>query len=117
MDWGSLAGLLLGVGGILVGQVLEGGHIRSLLQPAAFIIVMVGTVGAVLLQSGRENFVRGLKLAGPFCTAAGRDCAGAQYRTVECHGKARRLSQPGTLHDRRKRSLCTARLAPDHRRR
>ena len=64
MDWGSLAGLLLGVGGILVGQVLEGGHIRSLVQPAAFIIVMVGTVGAVLLQSGRENFVRGLKLAG-----------------------------------------------------
>jgi len=62
MDWGSLAGLVLGIGGILIGQVLEGGHIRSLLQPAAFVIVMVGTVGAVLLQSGLSNFVRGVKM-------------------------------------------------------
>ena len=62
MDWGSLAGLALGIGGILIGQVLEGGHLRSLVQPAAFVIVMVGTVGAVLLQSGLANFLRGLKL-------------------------------------------------------
>lgn len=62
MDWGSLAGLILGIGGILVGQVLEGGHIRSLVQPAAFVIVMVGTLGAVLLQSGLAQFVRGLKM-------------------------------------------------------
>ena len=63
MDWGSLAGLIIGLGGILVGQVLEGGHIRSLVQPAAFVIVMVGTLGAVLLQSGMANFWRGLKMA------------------------------------------------------
>ncbi len=63
MDWGSLAGLILGIGGILVGQVLEGGHIRSLVQPAAFIIVVVGTLGAVLLQSGMGNFLRGIRLA------------------------------------------------------
>jgi chemotaxis protein MotA len=62
MDWGSLAGLVIGLGGILLGQVLEGGHLRSLLQPAAFVIVMVGTVGAVLLQSGLSNFARGLKM-------------------------------------------------------
>ena len=60
MDWGSLAGLILGIGGILVGQVLEGGHLRSLVQPAAFIIVVVGTIGAVLLQSGIGNFMRGV---------------------------------------------------------
>jgi len=62
MDWGSLAGLILGVGGILVGQVMEGGHMRSLVQPAAFVIVMVGTLGAVLLQSGLIHFLRGLKM-------------------------------------------------------
>jgi len=62
MDWGSLAGLVLAIGGILVGQVLEGGHLRSLVQPAAFVIVMVGTVGAVLLQSGLTHFVRGVKM-------------------------------------------------------
>src|SRR4051794_33881081 len=63
MDWGSLAGLALALAGILGGQALEGGQIGSLLQPAAFAIVMCGTIGAVLLQSGIGNFVRGIKMA------------------------------------------------------
>ncbi|RJF98681.1 flagellar motor protein [Noviherbaspirillum saxi] len=59
MDWASLAGILLALAGILFGQVIEGGHINSLLQPAAFTIVAVGTMGAVLLQSGTASFLRG----------------------------------------------------------
>jgi len=59
MDWASLAGLLLALAGILFGQVIEGGRIDSLLQPAAFLIVTVGTLGAVLLQSGSRNVLRG----------------------------------------------------------
>ena len=62
MDWGSLAGLVLGIGGILIGQAVEGGNLGALVQPAAFIIVMVGTLGAVLLQSGLANFIRGIKM-------------------------------------------------------
>lgn len=64
MDWGSLIGIVLALGGILAGQMLEGGKLGSLIQPAAFIIVLVGTIGAVLLQSGWQNFVNGLKMAG-----------------------------------------------------
>lgn len=60
MDWASLAGLVLGIAGILSGQALEGGHIDSLIQPAAFVIVMIGTMGAVLLQSGTAAFGRGI---------------------------------------------------------
>ncbi|WP_136416154.1 flagellar motor protein [Herbaspirillum sp. ST 5-3] len=63
MDWASLAGLLLAVAGILSGQFLEGGHMDSLVQPAAFVIVVVGTIGAVLLQSGSVSFVRGVAMA------------------------------------------------------
>lgn len=63
MDWGSLAGLLLALLGVLLGQVLEGGRIGSLVQPAAFSIVMIGTMGAVLLQSGLPNFIRGIRMA------------------------------------------------------
>lgn len=63
MDWGSLAGIALALGGILIGQVLEGGHLRSLVQPAAFVIVIVGTVGAVILQSGMSSFIRGVLMA------------------------------------------------------
>lgn len=61
MDWGSIAGILLGVGGIAAGQVMEGGNIAALLQPAAFVIVFIGTLGAVILQSGFSVFWRGLK--------------------------------------------------------
>ena len=63
MDWGSVAGLVLALIGILLGQILEGGRIGSLVQPAAFSIVIVGTIGAVLLQSGWGNFMRGMRMA------------------------------------------------------
>lgn len=62
MDWGSLAGLGLALAGVVLGQWLECGHLSSLVQPAAFMIVVAGTVGAVLLQSGLANFWRGLAM-------------------------------------------------------
>ncbi len=62
MDWASLAGLALALAGILGGQLIEGGRLDSLIQPAAFIIVFAGTLGAVLLQSGLPNFVHGIKM-------------------------------------------------------
>jgi chemotaxis protein MotA len=64
VDWGSLIGIALAVGGLLIGQTLEGGKLGSLVQPAAFVIVVVGTIGAVILQSGTKNFIRGVKIAG-----------------------------------------------------
>ncbi|HEY4541656.1 MAG TPA: flagellar motor protein [Noviherbaspirillum sp.] len=62
MDWASLIGLALGLFGILAGQLLEGGNLSSLLQPAAFAVVVIGTFGAVLLQSGLATFVRGMRM-------------------------------------------------------
>lgn len=62
MDWGSLAGLLLALGGIAGSQFLEGSRFSSLLQPAAFMIVVMGTLGAVLLQSGSATFGRGMRM-------------------------------------------------------
>jgi chemotaxis protein MotA len=63
VDWASLAGLALAAAGIVSGRLLEGGHLGSLLQPAAFAVVVVGTCGAVLLQSGMPDFVRGIAMA------------------------------------------------------
>lgn len=62
MDWGSLIGLLLALGGIIIGQHIEGGNIASLLQPTAFVIVSFGTIGAVLVQSKLPTFLHGLRL-------------------------------------------------------
>lgn len=58
----SIAGLALGIAAIVVGQVLEGGHVGSLLQPTAFFIVIGGTLGAVMLQSPYNVFVTGMRM-------------------------------------------------------
>ncbi len=63
MDWSSLAGIALALIGILYGQSIEGGEIGSLLQPAAFLIVFFGTVGAVLLQTKPKLFIMGLAMS------------------------------------------------------
>jgi chemotaxis protein MotA len=62
LDLTSLIGLALALAGILVGHTLDGGKFASLLQPAAFAIVVVGTFGAVLLQTKRRAFVRGVRM-------------------------------------------------------
>ena len=62
MDWASVAGIVLALAGLLLGHSLEGGKFASLVQPAAFAIVVVGTFGAVLLQTERHTFMRGVRM-------------------------------------------------------
>ncbi|GGP20921.1 flagellar motor protein [Silvimonas iriomotensis] len=62
MDKISVIGLLLGLIAITLGQWLEGGHIGSLLQFTAFLIVIGGTAGAVMLQSRVVDFVAGMRM-------------------------------------------------------
>lgn len=62
MDTLSLIGLSVGVGAILFGQHLEGGHISSLLNGPAILIVLGGTVGAVMLQSPMKTFMRAMSM-------------------------------------------------------
>ena len=62
MDKISVLGLVLGIVAIVGGQVLEGGHVGSLSQPTALLIVLGGTMGAVMLQSPYATFIRGVKM-------------------------------------------------------
>jgi len=50
VDKSSIGGILLALGGILAGLLLEGGNLRQILQPTAAMIVFGGTLGAVMLQ-------------------------------------------------------------------
>lgn len=50
MDKASWGGVVLGLGGIVGGLLLEGGSISQIVQPTAAMIVFGGTLGAVLLQ-------------------------------------------------------------------
>lgn len=50
MDLTTILGLAIGIAAILLGQVLEGGHISSITQPTAALIVLGGTLGAVVVS-------------------------------------------------------------------
>jgi len=62
MDTLSVIGLLIGIAAILFGQYLEGGHVSTLLNGPALIIVLGGTIGAVMLQSPFSVFARGMRM-------------------------------------------------------
>lgn len=62
MDILSVIGIVIALGAILGGNALEGGHIDSLVQLTAFIIVAGGTLGAILLQVQMSVFTRAMKM-------------------------------------------------------
>ncbi len=61
MDILSILGLIVGFGAILVGQHLEGGHLDTILNAVAMLIVFGGTLGAVMLQTPMNTFLRALR--------------------------------------------------------
>jgi chemotaxis protein MotA len=63
MDVLSLAGLLLGAVSIIVGSILKGAGVRGLVGGAAFMIVVVGTVAAILLQTPMATFKRSMRIS------------------------------------------------------
>ncbi|WP_126453821.1 flagellar motor protein [Sulfuriflexus mobilis] len=62
MDILSLIGVIVALGAIIGGNILEGGHTRSLVQLTAFVIVMGGTLGAILLQIQMPVFTRAMRM-------------------------------------------------------
>ena len=62
MDLTTVLGIVLGIGGILLGNMLEDGHLSSLVQFTAFLIVFGGTIGATLVSNTLQNFKYGVSL-------------------------------------------------------
>lgn len=63
IDISSILGIAVALVAIMGGQMLEGGHVGALIQFAAFVIVVGGTVGAVLLQSPVRTLISGIKMS------------------------------------------------------
>ena len=61
MDLASIIGILLGMGAVVGGNLLEGGSIGQITQPTAFIIVIGGTIGAVTLQFPMSTLIDSVK--------------------------------------------------------
>jgi chemotaxis protein MotA len=51
LDLATMAGLVVGLGGIVGGLILEGGNVREIAAPTALLIVLGGTLGAVLVST------------------------------------------------------------------
>lgn len=62
IDYLTILGLILGVSAILIGQHLEGGALSTLINGPAALIVIGGTLGAVMLQSPIQVFIRAIKM-------------------------------------------------------
>lgn len=62
MDILSIIGIIVGVGAILLGQYLDGGHVNTLINGPALIIVFGGSLGAIMLQSPLSVFLHAMKL-------------------------------------------------------
>jgi chemotaxis protein MotA len=62
MDFATIGGIVFAIGMILGGQALEGGHVGSILQLTAAMIVFGGTIGAVMVSFPFKEFLRGFKM-------------------------------------------------------
>ena len=62
MDILSIVGLVLALNAILVGAVLKGAGLMALVSAAAFMIVVVGTIAAIFIQTPLSVMRRALKI-------------------------------------------------------
>ena len=90
MDITTVAGIVLAIGLILVGQALEGGHVGSILQATAALIVFGGTVGATMVAFPTRDFVRGMRMLKLAFGNPKHDLAALSQRIVEFASVARR---------------------------
>lgn len=90
MDKATFGGVVVALGGILLGLMLEGGSLSQIVQPTAAMIVFGGTLGAVLVQFPLPVVIAAFKrLRGVFFDG-GQDARGVIGELVGYANKARK---------------------------
>ncbi|MBZ0153090.1 MAG: flagellar motor protein [Planctomycetes bacterium] len=90
MDIFSLLGLITALGGVLGGMVLEGGHPSSLLQDTAFLIVIVGSLGATMVATLPSDLPFAIKSLKRWLLPGKYDFHGVMEKILELANLARR---------------------------
>ena len=90
MDILSLIGVILAFGAIVGGNWIEGGHIASLVNGPALVIVVGGSLGAVLLQTPMPTFVRALRMMSQVFVPTKRPLEPMIQRIAEWSQRARK---------------------------
>jgi chemotaxis protein MotA len=90
MDILSIIGVILAFAAIVGGNWLEGGHLESLVNGPALLIVVGGSLGAVLLQTPLAVFMRALRMAGSVFMPARKPLEPMIKNMVEWSQRARK---------------------------
>ncbi|MCP4993502.1 MAG: flagellar motor protein, partial [Gammaproteobacteria bacterium] len=90
MDILSIVGVLLALAAIIGGNALEGGHIDSLANGPAMVIVVGGTIGAILLQTPMSVFMHAIRVSGSVFIPPGLDLNTSIDKLVDWSNVARK---------------------------
>jgi chemotaxis protein MotA len=90
MDITTVGGIVVAIGLILLGQALEGGHVGSILQLTAALIIFGGTAGSVMVAFPKKQFMMGMKMVKLAFTEKGHDLGALAKQIVEFASVARR---------------------------
>jgi chemotaxis protein MotA len=90
MDRLSVIGLVLAIVAVVGGSVLKGAGLAGLVNPAAFVIVIVGTLAAILMHTPMAVFRHGMKIVRWVFRPPQQDKAALIAQIVEWSGLARK---------------------------
>lgn len=62
MDILSVIGFVLAFVAVVIGAILKGAGVGALLNPAAFVIVVIGTFASIMIQTPKATFTRAWKI-------------------------------------------------------
>lgn len=92
MDITSLLGPLVSLGFIIVGLIMEGGHVESILQVTAAIIVLGGAFGAIMVGYSMKDMIFGFKSIGTWLKKPAADPDDILAAILDCADTARKES-------------------------
>lgn len=92
MDITSLLGPIVSLGFIIVGLILEGGHVESILQMTAAIIVLGGAFGAIMVGYSMQDMIFGFKSIGTWLKKPAADPDQILATILDCADTARKES-------------------------
>jgi len=90
MDKLSVAGVVLALFAIVGGSILKGAGVGGLMNPAAFVIVLVGTLAAILIHTPMTTFKHAMKILRWAFRPPQHDPLALIERIVEWSGIARK---------------------------
>src|SRR5258706_4668065 len=90
LDFATFAGLVIGIGGIVGGLILEGGTVREIAAPTALLIVLGGTLGAVMISTPVSVLRGGMRSMASVFYEKSTDADSLIETLVDYSGKARK---------------------------